>query len=306
MAVSPRLTRALGFDTASEQAAVRPENVNFGVGKTPRLALWAGAYCHNGVFAYGHRPETIFETIRRAARLSSSEYKTRMTAKQSARRPKPQYVESGFRSDGQSVLYDFPGIFEDKARYLTRSYKNFGYRRPKSILHLLTDLQEFRLKIQAHYKNSPYGAVHRKTTLAFIVLDTPALAELKRNEKALQLLHDMFLNGHKERLAILLVVEDATLIPHQFYEVSDLSWFVGDSNQEFCKKLYSTLPIYKKHAGSVHIGLMWNRTQPDTLLSFSFLINEKEDWAIEKKEALKKQDEDWLAYLDALEKERER
>lgn len=305
MSVSRRLTRELGFDTANEQAAVRPENVNFGVGKTPRLALWAGAYSHNAIFAYGHRPETIFETIRRAARLSSTEHKTRMTAKTSARRPRPRYIESGFRSDGQAVLYDFPKLFEDRAKYLTRAYKNFGYRQPKSILHLLTDLQEFRLKIQAHYKDSPYGAVHRKTTLAFIVLGTPEIAELQRNEKARKILYDMFLNGYKERLAILLVVEDASVVPFEFYEVSDMSWFVGDANEEFCKKLYSTLPIYKKHAGSVHIGLMWDRTMPETLRAFSFLINEKEDWVIEKKAELNKQDADWLAYLEALERERE-
>lgn len=303
--MSLRLTRALGFDTAFEQSSVRPENVNFGVGKTPRLALWAGAYCHNAIFAYGPRPETIFETIKRAARLSSSEYKTRMTAKQSFRRPKPQYKESGFRSDGQTVLYDFAGLFAERSKYLTRAFKNFGYRRPQSILHLLTDLQEFRLGVQDHYRDSPYGAVHRKTTLAFLALDDLAIRELTENKKARQLLHDMFMNGHKERLAIFLVVKDASSVSSLFYNVSDLSWFVGEENEKHCVELYKDLPIYKKHAGSIHIGLMWDKTMPQTLRAFSFLINEKEDWLIEKKEALKKQDQDWLDYLEALEAERE-
>lgn len=303
--MSIRLTRALGFDTAKEQSAVRPENVNFGVGKTPRLALWAGAYCHNAIFAYGPRPETVFETVRRAARLSSTEYRTRMTAKQSARRPKASFRESGFRADGQAVLYDLSGQYHTRAKYLTRAYKNFGYRQPQSILHLLTDLQEFRLTIQDHYKGNPYGAVYRKTTLAFIVLDQTAIKELKNNPKAKQVLLDMMINGHKERLSVLLIVENAADLDIDFYKVADLTWFVGETNEKFCESIYPTLPVYRKHAGSIHIGLMWDRTMPETLRAFSFLINEKEDWLIEKQAALKQQDQDWLTYLEALEGVRE-
>lgn len=299
-----RLSNSLGFDTSPEQGAVRPENVNFGVGKTPRLALWTGAYCHNAIFAYGERPEVVFESVRRAARLSTTQFKTRLRAKQSDRRPKAQYKESGFRESGQTVFYDLVGTFEEPGKRMQYAYKGFKYRRPRSILHLLTDLQEFRLKIQQHYSSMPYGAVHRKVTLAFLHMDRSIWASLQTNTKAMQLLLDMFLNGHKERLALMLVVDDVTIIPKEFLQTADMAWFVGKDNEKVAEEHYE-LPIYRKYFGLIHIGLVWDKTQPEELRSFCFLLNEKEDWLIAKKSALKKQDRDWEEFLAALEKERE-
>jgi len=302
--MSARLTSVLGFDTSPEQASARPENVNFGVGKTPRLALWAGAYCHNAVFAYGSRPEVILESIRRASRLASTQFRTRLTAKQSDRRPKAQYRESGFREDGQVVLYDFKSTFKDSSWRLTKAFKGFSYRQPKSLLHLLTDLQEFRLITQKHYARTPYGAVHRKVTLAFIHLDDESINVLKTNKKALQLFTDMFLNGKNERLALLILVDDPKKLPIELIKATDLSWFIGEDNEKFAEELYK-LPIYRKHFGLIHIGIMWDRMTPDTLRSFTFVVGEKSDWLIEKKSVLKEQDSDWWDYLNALKDERE-
>lgn len=298
-----QLNSSLGFDTALEQGAVRPENVNFSVGKTPRLALWTGAYCHNGIFAYGERPEVILESIRRAARLSSSQFKTRLRAKQSDRRPKPQYRESGFQESGQVALYDFTNMFDEPGRALQRAYRNFHYRRPQSILHLLTDLQEFRLRVQRHYSSMPYGAVHRKVTLAFIHLDRETLAQLLTHGKATQLLLDMMINGLHERLAIMLVVPSAQQLPKSFLNAADMTWFVGDDNQSYAEQFYK-LPIYRKHFGLIHIGLLWDKTDPEQLRSFCFVSSEKEQWLIDKKKALKRQDKDWEKYLELLEEER--
>lgn len=301
--MSVRLTRTLGFDTSPEQSSARPENVNFGVGKTPRLALWSGAYCNNAIFAYGARPEVIFETVRRAARLSSIQFKTRMTAKESDRRPKPQYKEFGFREDGQTVLYDLDGTFRDSSYRLEKAYKGFKYRKPKSFLHLLTDLQEFRLLIQDHYTHLPYGAVHRKTVLAFVHLNDESVDILRTNEKARQLLTDIFLNGKHERLSLLLLIDDPEKLPKDLLRASDLNWFVGAKNEQFAEKFYK-LPTYRKHFGLTHIGVMWDRMMPETLRSFTFLVNEKDDWLIEKKSVLKEQDEDWWDYLNKLKEER--
>lgn len=301
--MTSRLTNVLGFDTALEQGAVRPENVNFGVGRTPRLALWTGAYCHNAIFAYGDRPEVLFESVRRAARLATTQFKTRLTAKQSDRRPKAQYRESGFRESGQVVFYDLTDDFREAGKRMQRTYRGFSYRQPQSILHLLTDLQEFRLQVQEHYAALPYGAVHRKVTLAFVHLDAESLLTLKNHGKAMQLLTDMFLNGGNERLALLLVVKDAKSIPKKFLETADMAWFLGEENEAVAEEHYE-LPIYRKHFGLVHIGLVWDKTQPEELRSFCFLVGEKEEWLKEKKSVLKAQDKDWEEYLAALEEER--
>ena len=301
--MSLRLSRALGFDLALEQSAVRPENVNFGLGKTPRLALWAGGYCRNGIFTYGDRPEVLWESVRRAARLASTQFTTRMTAKQSDRRPKPRYQESGFRESGEAAFYDLPGLFAAKGIRLERNFRGFSYRRPESLLHFLTDLQEFRLRVQDHYAKTPYGAVHRKLTLIFLHLDEASLAILRGNEKAMRLLQDIFLNGHRERLALLLVTQEASSIPENLYRQSDVSWFQGEANSAFAENRYK-LPVYRKHFGLVHIGLLWDKTMPDTLRSFCFVESEKSEWLQEKKSVLREQDEDWKNYLKSLEAER--
>lgn len=304
MGTNYRLSKALGFDTSAEQGGVRPENVNFSVGKTPRMSLWAGGYCHNGIFFYANSPEIIWESIRRAGHLATQQHKSRVTAKQTKIKPKTYYRESGFRESGQVVLYDMNGKFEVEGKRLDKIRSGFAYRQPKSILHLLTDIQEFRLRTKEYYSKLPYGAVNRKVTLAFLHMESDALAELKRNTKAFQVLLDIFINGHNERFMLLLVTNHASMTPRELIDVADMGWYLDDENEKFAEKHYG-LPIYRKHFGEVHRGLVWEKGHPEVLTSFTSLVKEVSEWLKKKKETLDAEDLEWEEYLKALDAERE-
>jgi hypothetical protein len=211
--------------------------------------------------------------------------------------------ETGFRDHAQVVFYDLTREHSEFADSMKKVSSSFVYRQPDSIKTLLADLQSFRSEVNQAYKNSPYGAMRRKSLLMFLLLDPNSAEELKASPGAMATLQDIFETGSKERIFLILCVKDAADLSATLVQEAESAIFIGEENQRLAEAFYKK-PVTDQDYGAVKIGVAWDTTKPEELRRIAAVKLEKEAWVIERQAAMKKQDQDWLKYLEALEEQR--
>lgn len=301
--MADNLERSLGFDTAPKQSFARPETIFFWWGRTPAVAFWAASYFKNALYAYGDREDQLLDRIARATRLSNQKFQEAELNKTVARPRRKAMRETGFKEHAQVVFYDFTRSHAEFATTMKKLSSTFVYRQPASIKELCKDLQAFRSSIAEAYKGSPYGALRRNGLLMFLLLDSKTLEELKASPAALAIMQDMFETGKRERIFPIICTQDAADLSPELVQAAESAVFLGKVNEELAEKFYK-LPVTDNDYGAIKIGVIWDTTKPDVLRKMAAVKLEKENWVIERQEAMRQQDEDWAVYLEKLEKGR--
>lgn len=297
------LQKALGFDTSPMQSFARPETIFFWWGRSPSVVFWAASYFKNALYAYGDREDQLLDRITRTVKLSAMKFQEPNLNKTVARPRRKAMKETGFRDHAQVVFYDFTRTHGEFADSMKKLSSTFVYRQPESIKSLMGDLQTFRADISKAYNASPYGAVRRTGLLMFLLLDARTANELKSTPAAMAILQDLFETGNNERIFTILCTKDAADLSAELVQASESSVFVGDANQRLAEAFYK-VPVTDNDYGAIKIGVSWDTTKPDELRRIASVKLEKEDWVIERQNAMKQQDRDWNKYLEDLEEHR--
>lgn len=302
--MSKSLSRALGFDASPVQGSALPEKVFFWLFRTPVPVIWTPVHHRNGVIAFGERSDIVKSLIKRTARVASRTKSSDLAPKTSSRRTKKDFSTTGFLGHGDVVLYDFTGDYADWAQELAEEHLGFSFVYPKNGLEdFLKKLQLFRKNVRAHYENSIYGPLNRRSIVAFVKMSDAQCRALAMDSDLRSEFEDIFINGHKERVHIFFLAPSAELVPKGMLRNSSFTAFLGDENRAFASKVYK-LPVWTKNFGNKHVGVIWDSQRPANLTSVVRLEGEHEEWILEKRVELKRQDDEWDEYLQLLDGER--
>lgn len=293
----------LGFDTTPVQRFARPETIYFWWAKAPAVVFWAASYFKNGVYAYGEREDQLLDRIARVSKLATVKFQEPELSKSVTRPRRRAMRETGFRDHSEVVFYDLTKTHSEYAKELQKTNRNFIYRAPDSIETLLAKLQQFRQSVKEAYSQSPYGAHRRTGVLMFLLLDEKATSVLKNDPKAMAELLDVFEHAHDERLYPIICVKEAPDLSASIVKASESSIFLGEINESLAQAFYK-VEVQDQEYGAVKIGMAWDTTKPDVLRRIAAVKLEKKQWVIDRQAAMKQQDADWKAYLEALEEQR--
>ncbi len=300
-----RLERALGFPVELKQGLTSPEAIFFAWGRTPAPVYWSAATFDNALMTYGDRKDQFESRMRRLARLSELPVVTPeldKTSRRMSRRYNKQ--ESGFKFHGHLALYDFTGTADKLAQQMSKKAPNFTYKTTDDPCSLLKYVDEFKQLVRKAYSGSPYGAVRREGLILALHFDSKSMDKLKSNSHAIALLEELFADSRQERIFTLIFLEDARDLTPALMKHAHQALMLGETNKKLAEAFYKA-QVIPNTSGLLRMGYIWDKNNPAILREITSIQIEKEQWLIDRQEAVKQQEEAWQRYLSSLESRRQ-
>lgn len=203
-----------------------------------------------------------------------------------------------FGSSGTIALFDLKGELKEIGSELELKSKNFEYHPYQdSLEQLLKDLFKLREEIREASKTAP--SVNRKVLMVIIDLDAASALQLGITLESRELLQDLLSDSENERIYIFTLAKNIEDLPGESFRSTEWAVFLGDANRKEALAAYKNLEEGYYSFGQVQIGTCYSKHEK-RLVSVQPLEFTRSQWLKDHEEQLKSEDDDYEAFLNAL------
>ena len=203
-----------------------------------------------------------------------------------------------FGSSGTIALFDLKGDLKEIGAELELSSKNFEYHPYQDNLEqLLKDLFKLREEIREASKTA--ASVNRKVLMVLIDLDAASALQLGITLESRELLQDLLSDSENERIYIFTLAKNIEDLPGESFRSTEWAVFLGDANRKEAIAAYKNLEEGYYSFGQVQIGTCYSKHEK-RLVSVQPLEFTRSQWLKDHEEQLKSEDDDYEAFLNAL------
>lgn len=203
-----------------------------------------------------------------------------------------------FASSGTIALFDLKGELKELGAELESNSKNFEYHPYNdSLEQLLEDLFKLREEIREASKTALN--FNRKVLMVLIDLDTTSAQKLGISFRSRELLQDLLSDSENERIYIFTLAKNVEDLPGESLRSTEWVIFLGDANRKEALAAYKNLEEGYYSFGQIQIGTCYSKHEK-RLISVQPLDFTRSQWLKDTEQQLKAEDEDYEAFLSAL------